>query len=227
VRQVYYDAYYKTYLAHFAAAEATAAAAAEATAESPPGAAADARGEREEAEEGAGEAAPPPGERPVELHAGVRAQLGGGAGGRAEAGGGDGDGAKALVLAAKLAFVVTVLGQDASHERLCALCATALAILLHQTGYLPLLPWLQRQAEAPRGAARERFGDGAAFEHGDADAGADGSDGAARGAGEDGVGPLERGGEGLSGLLVDLLALFVGFFTSLVPQPVAPHQHAF
>ena len=49
---------------------------------------------------------------------------------------GPGQNQKSLVLALKLALVVCVLGQDASRERLMALCLCATAIFLHQTGIL-------------------------------------------------------------------------------------------
>ncbi|KAJ1488413.1 hypothetical protein T484DRAFT_1887406 [Baffinella frigidus] len=140
--------------------------------------------------------------------------------------------------------VMILLHQDASRERLGLLIAVAVMILLHQMGYLPLLQWLQRQAEAgPRPAPNGRFGDGAMFAHGegdegedgDGDAGADprvgGDEGDAGGGEGAGRARLRAGDEpaadGFSAFVVDVMALVTGFFTSLVPQPAAPHHHAF
>ncbi len=179
---------------------------------------------------------------------------------------GPGQNHKSVILALKLALVVCVLGQDASRERLMALCACATAIFLHQTGILrvslsdsalgglsgsPLqarpkccvaltgrcdaqvFGWLQAIVEGLQYMAPDAriYDDFEEYEPEDedeqpdaVDGGAEGADGAVADGGQrrrdSGTNRREYqgGGEGFTGLLVDISALLVGFFTSLVPR---------
>ena len=130
--------------------------------------------------------------------------------------------------------VVCILGQDASRERMTALCLCATAIFLHQTGVLRVFGWLQAIAEGLEALAPDvRVQDDLAAlddrpDEPPGDAVADGM------VGDDGLqaqrirraAAAQGGGEGITGLLVDIGALMVGFFTSLVPRTPAD-AHAF
>mmetsp|Transcript_5407 Transcript_5407/g.10897 ORF Transcript_5407/g.10897 Transcript_5407/m.10897 type:complete len:458 (+) Transcript_5407:60-1433(+) len=244
VYQVYYQAYYAAYLAHFSPPADQAA-----TPDCPVAPMADLQAaptslptvlendaEPARRPEAAADAVPEAEARGVDLLPGARAQRNNNNNDNAEQDVGHDDDfgerrQNSMLLALKLAFFVWALGQDAPKERMYALVVCAIAIFLHQTGYLRLqLPFGQQPPQQqPQQQQREM---GRVQFHNDDD---DDDEQGERAENEDEDGfpfqqargpamPREGGGDGLSGLLVDVMYLFVGFFTSLVPTNQQEHM---